>query len=114
MRILSVHVPKLTNGAEKYKLFIWLHGLGDNSTNFLNVMVSSGQLSFLENTIIAAPDGGNDQASDFYSPEGDEVFIKISEDWVKSNYEVDTNYIYLGGFSLGWSQCIEILDRQPN
>ncbi|HOV92291.1 MAG TPA: T9SS type A sorting domain-containing protein [Candidatus Kapabacteria bacterium] len=107
MRILSVHVPKLTNGAEKYKLFIWLHGLGDNSTNFLNVMVSSGQLSFLENTIIAAPDGGNDQASDFYSPEGDEVFIKISEDWVKSNYEVDTNYIYLGGFSLGGRSALK-------
>ena len=106
-RTLSVHVPKLTNGAEKYKLFIWLHGLGDNSSNFLNVIVQSGVMSFLENTIIAAPDGGNDQNKDFYSPEGDEEFIRISEDWVKSYYAVDTNYIYLGGFSLGGRSALK-------
>ena len=106
-RTLSVHIPKLTNGAEKYKLFIWLHGLGDNSTNFLNVIVQSGIMNFLENTIIAAPDGGNDPNSDFYSPIGDEEFIKISGDWIKSNYSVDTSYIYLGGFSLGGRSALK-------
>lgn len=106
-RTLSVHIPKLTNGAEKYKLFIWLHGLGDNSTNFLNVIVQSGVMSFLENTIIVAPDGGNDQLRDFYSPVGDEDFIRVSQEWIEQNYPVDTSYIYLGGFSLGGRSALK-------
>lgn len=106
-RTLSVHVPKLTNGAEKYKLFIWLHGLGDNSTNFLNFVVISGIASSFENTIIAAPDGGNDQIRDFYSPVGDEDFIRVSQEWIEQNYPVDTSYIYLGGFSLGGRSALK-------
>ena len=112
-RILSVHVPKLTNNAIEYKMFIWLHGMGDNSSDFMTGLLQNRLLDFLDNTVIVIPDGGNDQGRDFYTPTGDEDFIRVSMEWIKAKYPIDSSNIFLGGFSMGGRSALKYALDNP-
>jgi len=106
-RALSFYVPNDYDSTKKYGLIVGLHGSGDHSSNFRNYLiypVSSGGLSwptFITNTIIACPDGGNDGSRDFYTPAGDQYIIDSTIQYVKNRYNIDDKNIILEGFSLG-------------
>ncbi|MFP4544124.1 MAG: T9SS type A sorting domain-containing protein [Candidatus Kapaibacterium sp.] len=99
-RTLSFYVPTNYDPEIQYDLIVGLHGLGDNSVNFRNAL-GPAFINFLPNTICVFPDGGNDQARDFLSPEGDEEIIAEAIKFASENYSIDTSRIILEGFSLG-------------
>ncbi|MBI2269844.1 MAG: T9SS type A sorting domain-containing protein [Bacteroidetes bacterium] len=102
-RALSLYVPNSYSPTLKYKLIVSLHGAGDNSVNFRNAIspISSNTGSPFYNCIIICPDGGSDPSKSFQTPAGDEEIIRVARDSAKKWYNIDTNYIYLNGFSLG-------------
>jgi predicted esterase len=107
-RTLSCYVPANYNAGNSYKLMIGLHGLGDNSTNYRNVLINNRSWdTIFANTIFVFPDGGSDQNSDFYAPAGDEAIIDSAMAFAMSNYTIDTNYVVLQGFSLGGRSAIK-------
>ena len=101
-RTLSNFVPATYTATQAHKLVIGLHGMGDNSSNYRDALVSA--LAFqaaFPNTILICPDGGNDQGRDFYQPAGDELIIEEAINFARANYNIDTTEIILQGFSLG-------------
>lgn len=101
-RTLSCFVPTDYDANKDYELIIALHGLGDNSTNYRNTLISTIKWRrIFPNAIIICPDGGSDQNSDFSEPAGDEAIIDESIAFAKANYSIDPNNITLQGFSLG-------------
>lgn len=101
-RQVSLFVPANYSSGSPARLMICLHGLGDNSINYRNGLANSlGFPGLFPNTIFVCPDGGNDQARDFYTPAGDEAFIDTTISWVMANYQIDQSQILLQGFSLG-------------
>lgn len=102
-RALSLYIPNSYTPTLKYKLIVSLHGAGDNSVNFRNAIspISSNTGSPFYNCIIICPDGGSDPSKSFQMPAGDEEIIRVARDSAKKWYNIDTNYIYLNGFSLG-------------
>lgn len=107
-RMISFFVPNDYNSTNSYKLLIGLHGLGDNSINYRNSLINylSWGLIF-PNTILAFPDGGNDPARDFYTPENDEQLIIETINYCKQNYNIDESNIILQGFSLGGRSALK-------
>jgi pimeloyl-ACP methyl ester carboxylesterase len=100
-RQLSVYVPVNYNAANKYKLMICLHGLGDNSANYRNSLITSlGWDKSFPATIFICPEAAAVN-SDFYGPAGDEEVIQKSIDYAMSHYHIDTMDVSLQGFSLG-------------
>ncbi|MDX9790426.1 MAG: T9SS type A sorting domain-containing protein [Candidatus Kapabacteria bacterium] len=101
-RTVSCYVPNDYNSANEYSLLVGLHGAGDNSVNYRNVLINTAQWqNIMPNTIFIFPDGGSDQSKDFYTPQGDESVIDSVINYVKRNYNVNSQQIYLQGFSLG-------------
>src|SRR5690606_21090182 len=75
-RALSVFVSQSYDPNVPARLMIGLHGAGDSSVNYRNALVDA--LDFeaaMPNTILICPDGGDDLASDFHAPIGDEAII---------------------------------------
>ena len=107
-RTLSIFVPPGYNSSIEYRLMIGLHGLGDNSVNYRNVLINSFDWkTHFPNTIFIFPDGGNDQLKDFYAPAGDEAIIQEAIDLAKQIYSIDTTDIILQGFSLGGRSALK-------
>ena len=107
-RTLACFVPTDYNPANEYALLVGLHGAGDNSVNYRNVVIGSAQWqTIMPNTIFVFPDGGSDQAKDFYSPEGDEAIIDSVIKWSENNYNINSTKIYLQGFSLGGRSALK-------
>lgn len=101
-RTLSIYVPEDYDKSSAYKLMICLHGLGDNSTNYRNALISSLKWNnSFDNTIFVCPDGGTDQNKDFFTPEGDEEIIEKAIELASKTYHIDSDFIVLQGFSLG-------------
>ena len=100
-RQLSIYVPTSYNAANKYRLMICLHGLGDTCTNYRNGLISSlGWATNIPNTIFVCPEAANKNA-DYYSPAGGEAIIPQSIAFAMSLYHIDTTNVILQGFSLG-------------
>lgn len=102
-RLLSLHVPTTYNSTNSYKLMICLHGLGDNSTNYRNALINSlAWNTNFPNTIFVCPESSTISA-DYYEPanSGNENIINECIALAKSKYNIDTNKIFLQGFSLG-------------
>jgi predicted esterase len=102
-RQLSVYVPTDYNAANKYKLMVCLHGLGDNSINYRNALVNSlNWKSQQPNTIFVCPESSATTADYFY-PEGsgNEAIITESIKYAFTNYNIDSADVVLQGFSLG-------------
>jgi predicted esterase len=107
-RTLSLYVPTDYDAEKSYKVIIGLHGMGDNSQNFRNVLHTQADWQGLfEETIFIYPDGGNDQGSDFYTPAGDEEIIQASIDFLNENYSIDATEIIMTGFSLGGRSALK-------
>ena len=106
-RQLSFFVPTTYDASLEYNLIVGLHGLGDESDNYRNALISSNWDTAFPNTIFVCPDGGNDQNSDFYEPLGDEGVIQAAIDYTVSEYSIDTNEIVLQGFSLGGRSALK-------
>ncbi|MCK5742458.1 MAG: hypothetical protein KAH48_09590, partial [Chlorobi bacterium] len=89
-------------------LLIGLHGAGHNGTDYRNVLIQQARWNTVfPNTVMIFPDGGEDQSSDFYSPDGDEAIIDSVIAWAKRNYNIDESDIILQGFSLGGRSALK-------
>lgn len=107
-RAISCFVPNDYNPANDYSLMVALHGAGDNSTNYSNVLINSAKWqTIMPNMIFIFPDGGSDQAKDFYTPLGDEAIIDSVIAWTKRTYKINNDKIYLQGFSLGGRSALK-------
>lgn len=113
-RRLSFFVPTTYDASQEYNLIVGLHGLGDESDNYRNALVSSNWENAFPNTIFVCPDGGNDQNSDFYEPIGDEEIIQAAINYTVAEYTIDTNEIVLQGFSLGGRSALNYGLMHPN
>ncbi len=113
-RLLAMYVPANYNAANKYKLMICLHGLGDNSANYRNGLVTSlGWGASFPTTIFVCPEAATVN-SDYYLPAGNEAIIQSSIDYAMSNYHIDTADVTLQGFSLGGRAALRYgLDHSP-
>lgn len=113
-RKLSVYVPTNYNPANSYRLMICLHGLGDNSINYRNALISSlSWNTYFANTIFVCPDGGSDRNKDFYMPAGDEAIVQESINYAKANYNIDASNVMLQGFSLGGKSAFKYATTHP-
>lgn len=100
-RQLSLYVPATYNAANKYRLIIGLHGLGDNSTNYRNALANArGWSTAYPNTIIVCPEAAT-TTSDYFMPAGNEAIIPASIAVAMNRYHIDTADVILQGFSLG-------------
>ncbi len=107
-RTLACYVPTNYNPAVAYRLMIGLHGLGDNAGAYRNALINSFNWDAnFPNTIFVFPDGGTDANRDFYVPQGDEVIIDSARQFAMSNYNIDSNFVVLQGFSLGGRSAIK-------
>lgn len=107
-RTLSFYVPTDYNPANQYELVIGLHGLGDTGPAYRDGMITTLKWNtLLPNTIFVFPDGGEDQSSDFYAPQGDEQIIIEAIDLAQSNYNISIDDIILQGFSLGGRSALK-------
>ncbi|MBO6517878.1 MAG: T9SS type A sorting domain-containing protein [Bacteroidia bacterium] len=107
-RVVAWHVPDGYDDSKSYRLMVGLHGLGDNATNYRNSIINSLKWNTLfPNTIFAFPDGGADQNSDFYAPEGDEAFIDETIKSAIGSYNITNGRVILQGFSLGGSSALQ-------
>ena len=102
-RVLSCYVPTNYNGANKYRLMVCLHGLGDNSANYCNYITSGAGAAWstrFPNTIFICPEASA-TTDDYYQYSGDEVIIQKCIDVAMTNYHIDSSDVILQGFSLG-------------
>lgn len=107
-RMLSCYVPENYDAQTEYNLVISLHGSGDNSKNLRDVLFNqAGWKDLQTNTIYVFPDGGDDQARDFYSPAGDEAVIDSAVAWARDNYNIAPGKVILHGFSLGGRSALK-------
>lgn len=107
-RTLSCYVPPTYNSAVPHRLVVGLHGSGDVSANYRSAMINTLQFqNYLTNTIFIFPDGGSDQARDFYTPAGDEAIIDSAIQYAFNNYNIDTSRMLLQGFSLGGRSALK-------
>src|SRR5579883_458978 len=100
-RMLSCYVPTNYADTNKYRLMVCLHGLGDNSQNYRNALITS--LAWNTNfpkTIFICPEASTTTA-DYYETVGSEQIVQKCMDFAMSNYHIDTANIILQGFSLG-------------
>lgn len=114
-RTLSCFVPENYDSTQAYRLMICLHGLGDNSTNYRNALINSlNWPSLYPKTIFVCPDGGSDQNKDFYQPRGDQEIITRAIQFARENYTIDTQAIFLQGFSLGGRSALKFGLENPS
>ena len=100
-RALSLYVPTTYNAANKYRLLVCLHGLGDSCVTYRNALVTSlGWSTGFPNTIFICPEAESKNA-DFYSAPGSEAIIQKSIAVAMGKYHIDTADVVLQGFSLG-------------
>lgn len=100
-RAVSMYVPAGYDPANKYRLMVCLHGLGDTCSNYRNGLTGSlGWASAMPNTIFICPENDN-RNTDFYTSANGEDIIPASIDFVMSQYHIDSANVVLQGFSLG-------------
>jgi len=107
-RNLACYVPKNYDSSQAYQLMVCLHGLGDNSTNYRNSLITGlNWPTLFPNTIFICPDGGDDKNKDFYLPAGDEAFILAALNYGTNRYNINPNKVLLQGFSLGGRSALK-------
>ncbi len=107
--VLSYYVPTSYNAANKYKLDIDLHGLGDTPENERNFDARKGQISGTNfyNAITVCPYGGGysttdstHDVTDFWTVCDTSIITRCITD-AMSAYNIAPDDIYLNGFSIG-------------
>lgn len=100
-RQLAMYVPTNYNAANKYKLMICLHGLGDDPANYRSYLMNNlGWNTAFPNTIFVCPAPANAN-TDFFEPAGGQYIIDSSIAYAMNTYHIDTTDVVLQGFSLG-------------
>jgi hypothetical protein len=100
-RKISLYVPTNYTPANKYRLMICLHGLGDSMVTYRNALVNLlSWPTVFPNTIFVCPEAA-DKNNDFYAPAGGEGIITQSISMAMATYHIDTANVILQGFSLG-------------
>jgi hypothetical protein len=100
-RPLALYVPSTYNAANRYRLMICLHGLGDTCVSYRDALINAlGWGTSMPNTIFICPEAAT-AGSDFYTPAGGEAIIQQSIALAMSRYHIDTFNVVLQGFSLG-------------
>ncbi len=102
---LSYYVPANYNPSKKYKLIIGLHGLNDTPQNYRDLIASIAMYtgSSMYNAIIVCPYGGGGitaDHTDFWTQCDTSIITRTMTDAI-SAYNIDPDYIYLNGFSIG-------------
>jgi predicted peptidase len=96
-RTMSLFVPTTYSPATSYRLIIGLHGLGDNSPNYRNALISGlAWGTNIPNTIFVCPEAFNVN-QDYFYPAGDEAIIQASITLARARYNIDTTNIVLQG-----------------
>jgi len=110
-RVYARYVPTVYDGSTAVPLVICLHGLGDTITNFVNIGMN--YVADTANFIVLTPQAvsssfgtaWNSGASYYgYVLNGnvdDSGFINALIDSTEANYNIDTNRIFVTGFSMG-------------
>lgn len=107
-RTLSMYVPTDYDESTEYQLLVGLHGMGDNSENYRNSLMSYlNWNTVFANTIFVFPDGGSDRSRDFYTPEGDQQIITKAIEYAEDNYTIAEKQIIVQGFSLGGRSALK-------
>lgn len=114
VRTLSVYVPTAYDSTQPYRLMIALHGLGDNSANYRNALVSSlGWSTHFPRTIFVCPEALT-TSDDFFDGQGGEAIIDSSMRYAMSTYHIDTGNVILQGFSLGGRAALKYGLEHPS
>lgn len=110
-RVYARYVPSVYNGSTAVPLVICLHGLGDTITNFvgigMNYVADTANFIVLTPQAVSSPYGTawNSGASYYgYVLNGnvdDSGFINALIDSTMANYNIDSNRIFVTGFSMG-------------
>ncbi len=107
-RKLAYYLPINYNSGTKYRLMICLHGMGDNSDEYCDALINIFKWNHIfTNTIFMCPDGGEDYASNFSSPSGDEEIVQTCLNYAKQHFSIDSTNIILQGFSLGGRSALK-------
>lgn len=101
-RKVSLFVPTVYDSSKLYDVMVMLHGAQGNP----EVLTQTVADNVVHNDVLAhyiyiAPDGGDDPSKNFHVPLDDITIIDRCIEYVKENYSIDTNRIFLEGFSLG-------------
>ncbi len=100
-RAVSAHVPAGYNPANKYRLMIGLHGMGDTCSAYRDGLINSlGWGAGIPNTIFIFPEAAG-RSADFHQPAGSERIIDEAMHFMMEQYHIDTANVVLQGFSLG-------------
>lgn len=114
------YVPAIYNGTEPRPLLICLHGLGDDMTNFTSIGMH--QVADTANFIVITPQalmayymtyqigtawnsGASYSGIVLNQTVDDKGFIRALIDTTSILYNIDTNRIYVTGFSMGGFMC---------
>ncbi|MBO2448697.1 hypothetical protein J4573_16465 [Actinomadura barringtoniae] len=103
-----VYVPQGWNGAEKLPLYVMLHGCGSTADQQMNVSLLN-PLADRERFMVAYPDNGgqcwravsNDKPSITRGGGGDADIVAGITREVIANYRINSERVYLAGFSSG-------------
>ncbi len=107
--VLSYYVPANYNAANKSKLIVSLHGLGDTPQNFRDFLVQVAAYSGtnMYNAIIVCPYGGGYSGgdstadyADFWTTCDTSIITRCMMDAMAA-YNIDPDDIYLSGVSIG-------------
>ena len=102
---LSYYVPTSYSASKKYRLIIGLHGKGGNPQGYCGYtmysLIADPSSPLYDNTIAVCPYAGGDANTDFSVPASDTGIVTLAIMDAMSQYNIDPDYVYLNGFSLG-------------
>ena len=114
-----VFLPKTTIAfpLEKYPMVILLHGYGGDYKQW-NSIIDLQSIADKYNCIIACPDGLKDSWY-FDSPvqndsKFESFFIEEYLPYIKENFKIDTNGIFISGLSMGGHGALYLFLRNPD
>jgi len=112
-RTFSYYVPPSYNPANGYKLIVGLNGIGTGTSSGFRDEIQN--LSDSLNAIIVCPDGGADKKHNSEFGGAEINIINYAIDTTTCWYSIDTNQIYLTGFSWGGGTTLKYgLDKIYN
>ncbi len=111
-------------GKGSYPLVIWLHGLGHgnypgdqlNGNEIENWATPEYQSRFKDGggAYILCPRSPEDKGVTWWSQGMEKALMALIESFIQEHPNVDTDRIYIGGFSLGGYMTIEMLKAYPD
>ncbi len=112
-----IYTPNQKFSTEKTAIIILLHGYGGDYKQWSNI-IDLQEYANKYNFTIVCPDGGKDSWY-FDSPlqkdsKFESFFIKDYLPYLKENFKIDTNAIFISGLSMGGHGAMYLFLRNPN